>query len=392
MISLKRTRKEMKSRKVKFKTNKKDKIDLNAIQVPLSNKFNLLDEDNGDMVTDPKPPKVAPIIVTDLSANLQEILSKLELSCDMKLMSIGRKVIPQSPEDKIKIIAALKTAQVNFFSHPDAASGSFKAVLSGLPEIPTEEIVSCMQTMYEITPTKVIMFNTKAYNKLYLCNFDKSNINMKVLRAVKTVYHHIVTWLPYRPKRTGPTQCYRCCMYGHGISSCNRYAVCMLCSGNHTMSECNAQSTDNPVFKCFNCSSAKLKHDHKANDPNCPFRAKYETSRDNARTKHKPKTTTNRQTPTNTPSHTNNVHQFKCAPTPPLLTQSYANAVQSNNGTQMYLDASASTHTPPHQSNNVLWTFAEVTTLLFNSINELNQCKSKLDQLKVIANLLQHAV
>lgn len=387
----------MKKHKVKFKANNAKKIDLNAIQVPLSNKFNLLDEVDGEMIVDQKPPRVAPIIATDLNANIQLITSELNLNYDMKLMSIGRKILPRTADDKVKIIEALKLAKVNFFSHPDASNGTFKAILSGLPEVPIEEISSCLHTTLEITPSKIVMFNTKSYNKLYLCHFDKSNINMKVLRAVKSVYHHIVTWLPYKPKRVGPTQCYRCCMYGHGISTCNRYAVCMLCSGNHTTKECNAYTQDDAsnMYKCFNCASANIKHDHKANDPNCPFRAKYEANRDNARAKHTRKSTSKRPTPPSNASVNNNNTLFVCAPTPPVLAESYASAVQSNRNVHSHTDTQSSNpHVHAHESDstNNLWTIAQVTTLLLSSINDLKQCKSKLDQLKVIANLLQHAV
>lgn len=395
---MKRTHSDMKRQKVKFKTKTKEKIDLNAIQVPLSNKFNLLSEEGGEMVVDQKPPRVAPIIVTDFNANIQLITSELNLNYDLKIMSIGRKILPQSADDKNKITEALKSAKVNFFSHPDASNGTFKAILSGLPEIPIEEIASCLQTAHELTPSKIVMFNSKSFNKLYLCHFDKSNVNMKVLNAIKSVYHHIVTWLPYKPKRVGPTQCYRCCMYGHGISTCNRYAVCMLCSGNHTTKECTAytQTDANNIYKCFNCASANIKHDHKANDSSCPFRAKYEETRDNARAKRTNKSTTKRQSPPlgNTASN-NNTKIFTSAPAPPLLTESYASAVRSNRNIHPQSQDQSSiphAHTHAPDSNSNLWSFAEVTTLLLNSINELKQCKSKLDQLKVIAKLLQHAV
>lgn len=381
-------------KKVKNKTMKKQ-IDLNAIQVPLANKFDILsDMEDENMTTNVQ--KISPIIVTDLNVNIQSLLINCQINCDIKLMSIGRKIFPQTSNDKTKLLEALKATKVNFFSHPDASNKVFKAVLSGLPEMPTNDIVSCLQTNYELTPSKIVMFNTKSHNKLYLCHFDKANTNMKLLKSIKVVHQHIVTWMPYKPKRMGPTQCYRCCMYGHGISSCNRFAVCMLCSGNHTTTECNVitPSTTNPTFKCFNCECANIKHDHKANDPNCPFRAKYELSRDNARNKHKQKPSSNRRNTFNANDKVSSVHRFVLAPAPLPQYASYASVTQAQNNIQPNIDNRSKqqhTHTSNSNSNNDLWSISEVTSLLLSSINELNKCTSKLDQLKVIANLLQHA-
>lgn len=183
-------------------------------------------------------------------------------------------------------------------------------------------------------------------------------------------------------------------MYGHGISSCSRYSVCMLCSGNHTTKECNTitPNTINPVYKCFNCASANIKHDHKANDPSCPFRAKYELSRDNARNKQKQKSPTARQTIVSAYNKSDNAHRFVKAPIPPPLHATFASVTRSNSNSQMHSNSHPlPSNTAIPDTNNNLWTISEVTELLLNSINELSQCTTKLDQLKIIANLLQHA-
>lgn len=299
----------------------------------------------------------------------------------------------KSADDKTKILQAFKEANINFFSHPDNINKVFKAVLTGLPEIDTSLIIDSLKETYDITITKVIMFNTKSHSKLYLCHFDKQKVNMKVLHTIKAVYHHIVQWQPFKPKQNTPTQCYRCCMYGHGASSCMRYAVCMLCSGNHITKDCNVINRDdnNPAYKCFNCLSNKLPHNHKASDIACPFRAKYVATRTNVRDKNKIKSTTPSQSNVNTNVSRNN--RYVRAPQPPPLQRSFAAATAQPN-TRIPAQASSSTSsafssTTTNESN--VWSLAEVTQLLLNSINELKQCKSKLDQLTVIAKLLQNA-
>lgn len=295
----------------------------------------------------------------------------------------------------------MKNENIDHFSHPDDSQKVFKAVLTGLPEIPTEDIISSLKSSHNITATKVIMFNTKSTSKLYLCHFQKSEVNMKLLNAITTCYHHIIKWQPYKPSRKGPTQCYRCMLYGHGISQCMRFAVCSLCSGNHLTNTCTkiTKTTTNPVYKCYNCASAKLPtHNHKATDPNCPYRAKYEAAITNARDRNKNSHTTNNIQTHTSQTNTNNDHRYVRAPQPPPMTTSYANTARSshtNTRSQVpprtHPNNRADTQQTSTDNNGNLWSLAEVTDLLLNSINELKACKTKLDQLKVIANLLQNA-
>lgn len=289
----------------------------------------------------------------------------------------------------------LNSQKINYFSHPSGENKSFKLILCGLPEINTKEISDSLSATHNITPTKVVMFNTKASSKMYLCHFTLTeNVNIKTVSAIKSVYHHIVTWQKFKPKNKGPTQCYKCVMYGHGIGSCNRFAVCMLCAGNHLTKECNviAKNSSNPTYKCYNCASAKLQHNHKANDPNCPFRAKYIATIEKARNKNKAKTESRRiveRTHSNTHSRTGT---FVKAPMPSPLTRTFAEATSSFNTQSSHRStAPRDANNTQTQSNDDLWSIREVTHLLLSSINELKQCKSKLDQLAVIAHLLEHA-
>lgn len=255
------------------------------------------------------------------------------------------------------------------------------------------------------------MFKTNSPNKLYLCHFKKSDVDMKTLTTITSVYHHIVKWLPYKPKQNSPTQCYRCCMYGHGASSCNRYQVCLLCSDKHDAKNCPQSQSLTPSYKCFNCASANISHNHKANDPNCPFRAKYELARNSAKEKNKRKPLTQKQN-----SSGPFKQQYVIAPPPLPLTASYASQFTQHSHSQASLSnqASSSSHTSQqsqaqqqqqqqqsqHQQthtacdNNVngnLWRIDEITNILITSIDELQQCKSKLEQLRIIAKLLRHA-
>lgn len=80
------------------------------------------------------------------------------------------------------------------------------------------------------------------------------------------------------------------------------------------------------------------------------------------------------------------------APTPPPLQHSFADAVTNKFDSRPPLSqraASAGERPNVNASENDLFTFEEVSEMLFDSISELSQCKTKLDQLKVVAKLLR---
>lgn len=380
-------------KKISLKRKRFAKFDLSSVNVPLENKFALLDENEADMKEEtPKKLKLAPVIVTNHSTNIQAIATTLQIKCNIKIIGIGQKVFFEKSEDKSKFVESLKFKKIDFFTHPDDANNTFKAILSGLPEIDIENITNSLLKDYQLTPIKIVMFNTQSVNKLYLCHFKKDEVNMKYLKEVKTVYHHIVKWLAFKPKRNTPTQCMKCLMYGHGIQNCFRYAVCMQCSGNHLTSQCSVITTNtvNPKFSCFNCKSSNLPHAHKANDPNCPFRIKYETAKLHARNKNKKPT---QQLNFDVNSFPGLNHRFVSAPTPPPLQMSFATAAQARTQIQNNSESFTVNNSQQSCSNNNssnLFTINELTDILFNSINELEKCTSKFDQLRVIANILRN--
>lgn len=392
-------------------TNRKKYELLHSIQLPTSNTFAALDNEmdthDQQTTTIAKKTSISPIVVTDHTTDVQAMFSELNLEkCNLKIISIGRKIFPSTAEEKEIIEKHLKTKNVDFYTHPGKSEKVFKVVLSGLPQVDVKVIETDL-TAQKVTPTKITMFNTESKNKLYLIHFNAEQVNKKTLEAIKYVYHHVIKWQPYKPKRSGATICYRCCTYGHAQSGCFRYSVCMLCAGAHLTSACTihkkGDKSNSTSFACFNCKSAKLQHDHKANDVSCPFREKYEIARNKARTK----TTTNNRSQANTTS-------FVQARAPPPLRVSFADSMRtaSSTSSRIHTNATATNNTQPHARaninarssypsthsndnntnvNNNIWSFEECSNILFDSIERLQKCESKFEQLKVIADLLKYA-
>lgn len=334
-------------------------------------------------------PKIAPIVITNNFDKADNVLSKLNLKIYFKLISIGKKVFVKSIEDKELVIKALNDNKIEFFTHPDNEGRIFKVILSGLPTVPIDTLLSSLSNENNLQPTKIVQIGNNN-NPLYLLHFNKEVISLGKLRPITVVFNHIIKWMPYRPRKRGPTQCFNCTMYGHGAANCKRPAVCLLCSKSHNVKECpiknkEVNSNSIQIFTCYNCLQNNLPHNHKANDYSCPARTKYidiRNKRANGINSQQRKPPTNTHHTKNEPSH----KKYVMAPTPPALTTTYANAVRQN-VSSVNLENMVNDNT-----NNNLWSLDEISNILINSLNDLAQCKSKLDQMKVITKLLQNVL
>lgn len=370
-------------------------VKLTRYAIPTANSFQPLiinDAGNKPIVNEVNK-KLNPITITDRAFDCDVVLKALNITFNYKLIGIGRKIYIETTDDKAKLEKELISRGIEYFTHPDVTEKTFKVVLSGLPNIPIEEIQESLASVNNLRPSKIIPMGET--NKLYLLHFNKQAVSMKDLKNIKAVYNHIIKWLPYKPKRRGPTQCFKCSMYGHGASHCHRQDVCMQCGDAHLTSVCPLNNTNTPdqtkIYKCFNCARRNLQHNHRANDRNCPFRDSYLEIRNTINHKNGPRKLTPKQTQQSQPRTMVTVHSAT-APTPPPLQHSFADAVTNKFDSRPPLSqrtASAGERPNVNASENDLFTFEEVSEMLFDSISELSQCKTKLDPLKVVAKLLR---
>lgn len=80
---------------------------------------------------------------------------------------------------------------------------TFKVVLAGLYKNCDSEIRNDLISVYNISPLRVVdmtVNNNKSRSALYLVEFKKNEVSMKILREVKVIYHTVITWKPYKPK------------------------------------------------------------------------------------------------------------------------------------------------------------------------------------------------
>lgn len=287
-------------------------------------------------------------------------------------------------------------------------------ILSGLPELKIEDLSNSLTLENKLKPNKIIVLSKNSANYLYLIHFNRNDVNMSLLKEHDIVYMHRIKWVPYKPRKRGPTQCYQCAMFGHGASYCKRPPTCILCGEAHAAKDCVNILKEDFVPKCVNCFDCNLECKHKATDINCPMRARYSELRkrsvDKTRQKHTPKQRANVHT-------ANRLNEFVPAPQPPPLRQTFAHAARmsaqtpnrraGNNHCSYNRQNSNNNHINSNHNNNNrinqfdfdmngsandLWSFAEISNILLNSLNALAKCKNKYDQLKVITDMLQNVI
>lgn len=349
----------------------------------------------------PKPPPV--VITTDVFSFSQEAFKSNNITqYHCKKMSIGTKVFLENFNDHSTLTKHLQHVGIDFYTHQSHEQKILKVVLAGLPKISVDTVKSELATL-NVKPTQLFEMTTKNPSQqkaLFLLHLSGNDVTLADLKKIRYFYHHTVSWDIYKPKQKGPTQCRNCSMYGHGTQNCFRKSVCLLCaSRDHGVSNCPlkqtpAESKSSPtVFKCFYCSGKNLPANHRASDLTCPGRKLYVDIRHNIMQKKRAGLESAKREQINNQTR----HNFKAAPKPPPLSQTYRDAMlpQQNqavpNGN---VTTAVNDNYPPEVNNtsNDLLTTAELFRIFNSTLADFRKCKTKDQQIEVLAKLLSHVV
>lgn len=201
---------------------------------------------------------------------------------------------------------------------------------------------------------------------------------------IKSIYHTIVKWSKYKPRSQGPTQCRNCTMYGHGTQNCHRRPTCTLCASNdHNQSSCpikNLAMESSPVYKCSYCANKNIQPtNHRASDPDCPARQEYiKTRKTAAEQQQKSKLARNND------NKDQNRRNFIPAPEPPPLTRTYSSVTSGGKRNEIGNNSSS--------PNEDLFTSAKLFGIFKNAVQQIKNCRTKLDQIQVIAELINYVI
>ncbi len=336
--------------------------------------------------------KLSPIILKNAPLNdAKEMMSHLHITdYNFQLISIGLKIFVKSIENLQKLRDFLDEQQIPYFSYQDTDSVLAKYVIYGLNTYPLDELKAEL-AQHNIVPKNITTLKIKkqrfADECIYLVYFNKGVTNLNELRKIKSLFHTIVQWDHFVNKHKGPSQCRNCLMFGHSSYNCHILPKCVRCGEQHESINCvyladGASKIPVSKVKCANCDGA-----HTANYHLCPARQEYLSIKDRIQlrqpkgvhrtSQHFRSNTLDPRTRANQTGdfthHTNHTNNFSFNKNK-NLNNTYANVVSGNVNNQ-------------NNSSFDLFKPDECIKIMTELITSMRNCRSKSDQLMVIANL-----
>lgn len=179
-------------------------------------------------------------------------------------------------------------------------------------------------------------------------------------------------------------------MYGHGTQNCHRRSSCTQCaSSDHNQLACPLKQLAkdaSPVFKCSYCTKNNIQPtNHRASDVNCPECKTYIDSRKSVSVQHQNSKAKQREPVKSQDKRTNYIP----APiTTTTCTKFQKCSLYTNNDQQYHQNN-------PNKNNNTdedLFSTTELFKIFTNAIQDIKNCRTKLDQIQVMANLINHVL
>lgn len=404
--ALKRNKK-LKRRRSKESTQsaRKARKDDMANHVKTSNKFDILknvDDDmeltetedeettpecSGDEENEPETAIPPPIIVTSEIPNISKVLNQLNSALKKPpLLKIGTGTYtfrPQCIEDHKILCDVFTNVGLEFHSFADKHEKSPKMVVKGLPDLPTEEIISFLQKKGIPIDNCIKMKTRKGSTQshpfyIIMLKPGSKSGNVYKLRYILNVKVKIDKY----KNPSGITQCHRCQGFGHGTTYCNHTPKCVKCGQDHLTKTCTKTKEEKAV--CANCQGQ-----HTANYRQCP---KYLEHKNKIETRRKQKS--KRQTITKPEELKVTQEEF------PYLRITRAQAAREQNLNTTNAEAKTTQGKKESPSNlmsdiseelhklNEQVNLTEFLELLRNLNESLSNCKNKIEKFTVMTQLI----
>lgn len=284
------------------------------------------------------------------------------------------------------IRAALKKQNVFHYSHPAGGGKQKRFVLYGLDKQNPDDIKLELAEK-GIQPKSINCMFTNKPRFPGQCNYvlyfeGTSSITLSQLKDIRVVNYTMVSWANYKAKQSGVSPCRHCCLFGHGATNCSMPARCIVCAGNHVFTECKyilakhagGHSSIHPRhIKCANCGL-----NHTATFKDCKTRLDYI---DKVQSRNQSRRKPQRAQPVLPQQQAPQLNEIGF-PTPVYATPAY----NQNRSTGPSM-AKFITQQPSSQSTqDDLYTMNECREMLDTLFNALQQCRSKVEQAKVIGD------
>lgn len=331
----------------------------------------------------PRKVRIPPITITGKTrAEIVSWCNTKELkNYRLKLTSSGINLFCNSSEDFKIVRSTLKDAQANYFTHALQDEKELRVILKGLFTMTESELRAALKEV-NLDPKTVRILNPRKRKfddqAHYVLSFPVKEMKMSTLKQTKYIYHCVVEWDFYSPRKFGPTRCHNCNMFGHGKSQCHMKTTCPACSGEHELDKCNivndcGELVAGEKFKCPNCSG-----EHVATDERCPKLLEYLQIQERLIAKNASRNRPKQSAPQNT------THEFPSLPrqnSSPLFTAS------TNLGRPPRSAPPNSSWTSASAGSSDLMSPTEVLQLTKDLICALRGCKTRDDQINVAFNV-----
>lgn len=374
----------------------------------LSNRFDLLQ--NNEAVIEQsasnttalrsRSPKIIipPIVIREQSyLTVTELLRKQDIcKYHLKLISIGIKIFVDDIDvyDKLFNYLEVNKDKYKFYSFDVPHKTPIKVVLSGLPKLKVGDI---KVEIDKKLPQHIICENIKEMNPrtlrhpdyaLYMVCFNRRNFNLnEVKSSIIGLMNITVDWKPYH-RRPGPIQCSNCQSYGHGNLHCYLATVCRICGESHKDTDCehltSFEEGSYASVKCHNCNGK-----HASNSVMCPKRDEFISIRQKISRRANPRAQDRRRNRFDDPRLS--VDKFPPLGEPRRFTSTpapwahQAPSTSYNKPLPRNLQQEVQSSSPPADGD--LFTSSELLQLTQTLIESLRNCRTKIDQFKVVSEL-----
>ena len=241
--------------------------------IPLSNRFNALNEVSDDSATKPKPP---PIYIrlrstAGLETKIKQIAKHPYHIVDLRRGALYEtKVQTSDGADYANTTRWLDAEKLQYYSYETKENKGLRVIIKGIDhQVKPEEIKGDLERQhFQVKWVSNVLNRYKKPQPMFKVELMPTQIQLQrgkvhPIYGVKFVVSRRVTVEdPY--KRKGPVQCQNCQEYGHTRTYCKLKSVCVRCGDNHVSQDCKLDRENPTNKKCSNCGM-----NHTANYRGC---------------------------------------------------------------------------------------------------------------------------
>lgn len=332
--------------------------------------------------------KLPPLVVMNVDlATLHTKLDSCKVNLTFKLTRFGTKINCSSLEAYNTVQNRIQQCGFEYYTYDKPNERPYRVVIRGLPLVNPDTIKDELKKQHDLQVQAIHIIKRKGEyatmeESFYLLHFPKGYTNLKKLREIKHIGQIIVRWEVYRNKRADVTQCMKCLYHGHGTRNCHLKSRCNNCSENHDTEMCPTK--DVSTKRCANCSGA-----HAATDRSCPKRAEYIRIRQQASIANQPGRKTIKKSPAAPTLSTENFPALpkSSVPSNNVSSQPMSNIVTHERRIDPRIRAGLNANIP-NQSEEVLYSSAELWAIFTEFRGRLQRCKSRSDQVEVLGYMI----